>query len=147
MVVDPDASAGLAHTPLIACEGLMQSASTEPALGTILLVDDDVDALDSMSECLNIYGYATLRAQNGQIALNLLKKTAAVPSLILLDMSMPVLDGPGFLERRQRRCPSWYTVIIVSGNDAPTFPLVNVKGYLRKPVSMTRLMPIIESTL
>ena len=44
----------------------MQSASVEPALGTILLIDDDLELSDTMSEFLKIHGYATLQAQNGQ---------------------------------------------------------------------------------
>ena len=78
----------------------MQSASAEPALGTILLVDDDLEVLDTMSEFLKIHGYATLQAQNGQHAIDLLKTMVAIPLLIVLDMSMPVLDGRGFLKRR-----------------------------------------------
>ena len=117
-------------------------------LGPILLVDDDRDLSEIMSECLQTYGYATLRAENGQNALNLLKKTAAVPSLILLDMSMPVLDGRGFLERRVKD-PVLLSipVVVLSSSDAPTSPLMKVKACLRKPVSMELLMSVIQSAL
>jgi len=118
MVVDPNTSGRLVNTRHLRVKS-MQNVSAEPALGTILLVDDDVGALDSMSECLNIYGYATLQAQNGQIALDLLKKMTVVPLLILLDMSMPVLDGSGFLERRIKDPVLLdIPVVIVSGSDA-----------------------------
>jgi CheY-like chemotaxis protein len=80
----------------------MQSASVEPALETILLIDDDLELSDTMSEFLKIHGYATLQAQNGQNAIDLLKTMATVPLLIVLDMSMPVLDGRGFLKRRAK---------------------------------------------
>jgi two-component system, chemotaxis family, chemotaxis protein CheY len=124
----------------------MQSASAEPALGTILLVDDDLELLDTMSEFLKIHGYATLQAQNGQNALDLLNKMAAVPLLIVLDMSMPVLDGRGFLKRRVKDpVLLGIPVVVVSGSDEPASPLTNIKAYLRKPVPMKRLMSIIES--
>ena len=126
----------------------MHSASAESVLGTILLVDDDGESSDAMSECLEIYGYATLQAQNGQVALNLLKKMAAVPSLIILDMSMPVLDGRGFLERRFKDpVLLGIPVVVLSGTEAPSCPLVNIKAYLQKPVTMNQLMSVIESTL
>jgi CheY-like chemotaxis protein len=126
----------------------MHSASAESVLGTILLVDDDCESSDAMSECLEIYGYATLQAQNGQIALNLLKKMATVTSLILLDMSMPVLDGRGFLERRSKDpVLLGIPVIVLSGTEAPSCPLMNIKAYLLKPVTMGKLMSVIESTL
>ena len=126
----------------------MHSASAESVLGTILLVDDDGESSDAMSECLEIYGYATLQAQNGQAALNLLKKMAAVPSLIILDMSMPVLDGRGFLERRFKDpVLLGIPVVVLSGTEAPSCPLMNIKAYLLKPVTMGKLMSVIESTL
>ena len=126
----------------------MHSASAESVLGTILLVDDDGESSDAMSECLEIYGYATLQAQNGQIALNLLKKMATVTSLILLDMSMPVLDGRGFLERRSKDpVLLGIPVVVLSGTEAPSCPLMNIKAYLQKPVTMNQLMSVIESTL
>jgi CheY-like chemotaxis protein len=124
----------------------MQSASAEPALGTILLIDDDLELLDAMSEFLKIHGYATLQAQNGQNALDLLKKMAAYSSFsIYVDacarwarlferlVKDPVLLG--------------IPVVVVSASDAPAFSLMNIKAYLRKPVSMKRLMSIIESAL
>jgi CheY-like chemotaxis protein len=124
----------------------MQSASAEPALGTILLVDDDLELSDTMSEFLKIHGYATLQAQNGQNAIDLLKTMAVVPLLIVLDMSMPVLDGRGFLKRRVKDpVLLGIPVVVVSGSDAPASPPMNIKAYLRKPVSMKRLMSIIES--
>ncbi len=123
----------------------MQSASAEPALGTILLVDDDLELSDTMSEFLKIHGYATLQAQNGQNAIDLLKTMAVVPLLIVLDMSMPVLDGRGFLKRRVKDpVLLGIPVVVVSGSDAPASPPMNIKAYLRKPVSMKRLMSIIE---
>jgi CheY-like chemotaxis protein len=62
---------------------------------------------------------------------------AAVPLLIVLDMSMPVLDGRGFLKRRVKD-PALLgiPVVVVSGSDAPASPPMNIKAYLRKPVSM-----------
>ena len=97
---------------------------------------------------LKIHGYATLQAQNGQTAIDLLKTMAAVPLRIVLDMSMPVLDGRGFLKRRAKDpVLLGIPVVVVSGNDAPASPPMNIKAYLRKPVSMQRLMSIIESAL
>lgn len=112
------------------------------------MVDDDLELSDTMSEFLKIHGYATLQAQNGQNAIDLLKTMAVVPLLIVLDMSMPVLDGRGFLKRRAKDpVLLGIPVVVVSGGDAPASAPMNVKAYLRKPVSMERLMSIIELAL
>ena len=70
---------------------------------------------------------------------------AAVPLLIVLDISMPVLDGRGFLKRRAKDpVLLGIPVVVVSGSDVPASPPMNIKAYLQKPVSMKRLMSIIE---
>jgi hypothetical protein len=61
-------------------------------------------------------------------------------------MSRPVLDGRGFLKRPVKDSVLLdIPVVVVSGSDAPASPPMNIKAYLRKPVSMKRLMSIIES--
>jgi CheY-like chemotaxis protein len=138
---------GLQIAPVMIRVGSMQRASTESAASpTILLVDDDFELLEIMSELLQIQGYSTLQAQNGQKAIDLLKKTPRFPSLIVLDMSMPVLDGRGFLEQRARDAILRdIPVVIVSGSEAPAIPLTDIMAYLRKPVKIERLMSVIES--
>jgi CheY-like chemotaxis protein len=126
----------------------MKSADAQLQTRTILVVDDDSDQLDEMSQLLDKRGYETLQACNGQIALNLLREMYNLPFVIILDMAMPVLDGLGFLERRAgdailRRIP----VIVLSSSPPPPIPLKNVEAYLRKPVSLERLMSLIESSL
>ena len=58
---------------------------------TILVVDDEVDLLDLIEYNLQKEGYRVLRAENGQEALNIARKTP--PDLILLDVMMPKMNG------------------------------------------------------
>lgn len=58
---------------------------------TILLVDDEQDILDFLSYNLQKEGYKVYTASNGEEALKLVKQIS--PSLILLDIMMPVMDG------------------------------------------------------
>ena len=60
--------------------------------GRILVVDDNAHALRAMSELLKFEGFSVLTAQNGLDALNKMR-TADHISLVLLDLSMPVMDG------------------------------------------------------
>jgi CheY-like chemotaxis protein len=114
---------------------------------TIFLVDDDLELTEALSELLEKEGYSTVRAQNGQKALDILKKMSRSPLLIILDMTMPVLDGRGFLaERAHDSGLMEIPVIVVSGSDIPAIPLMEIKAFLRKPVTIRQLMSIIEST-
>ena len=66
----------------------------------LLVVDDDSSVRESMSALLDANGYSVQQAENGQRALDLLKTMPHLPGLIVLDLTMPVLDGRGFLKRR-----------------------------------------------
>jgi CheY-like chemotaxis protein len=112
---------------------------------TVLVVDDDPDIRETLSELLDANGYEVLEAENGQIALDVLKSTPRFPCVVLLDLSMPVLDGREFLRRRAsdpilRSIP----VVVVSGSNQPADPIEGIDGYLRKPVKFERLIEVIE---
>ena len=112
----------------------------------VLVVDDDRVVLGSMSRLLGMKGYSVLQAEDGQQALDLLKKTPRFPSVILLDLAMPIMDGYGFLKLRAedpilRRIP----VVVVSGSAPSGDPLDGVHAYLRKPVTFERLIEIIRT--
>ena len=66
----------------------------------LLVVDDDSSVRESMSALLDANGYSVQQAENGQRALELLKKMPHLPCLIVLDLAMPVMDGRGFLKLR-----------------------------------------------
>jgi CheY-like chemotaxis protein len=113
--------------------------------GAVLLVDDDRDIRETLSELLDACGYVVLQAENGQIALDVLKTTPRFPRVVLLDLSMPVLDGREFLRLRAsdpilREIP----VVVVSGSNQPVEPLPGIDEYLRKPVKFEQLMEIIN---
>src|SRR3954469_4026788 len=65
----------------------------------ILVVDDDDDIRDAVQDVLESEGYKTLGACNGQEALDLLRSERDRPSLILLDLMMPEMDGWEFLSK------------------------------------------------
>jgi CheY-like chemotaxis protein len=111
----------------------------------VLVVDDDSSARESMAEILDAKGYRVLQAENGQRALDVLKKTPRFPCLVLLDLVMPVMGGREFLERRARdpilrNIP----VVVVSGNTMSDEPLEGIAAYLGKPVSIDRLIDVIQ---
>jgi signal transduction histidine kinase/DNA-binding LacI/PurR family transcriptional regulator/AraC-like DNA-binding protein len=70
-------------------------------LHTILVVDDDPEILDMHARLVaeNIPGCRVLRANNGRAALDMMREK--IPSLVLLDLMMPELDGAGVLKVMQ----------------------------------------------
>ncbi len=63
----------------------------------ILVVDDDDDFREALSEVLAEAGYPVQQAENGEVALS--RAEDEQPGIVLLDLKMPVLDGWGVMER------------------------------------------------
>ena len=110
----------------------------------VMLVDDDIDVREVMSEILMARGYVVLQAGNGLEAMEVLTKTARLPSLVLLDMAMPTMDGPAFLRvRAQDPILKDIPVLVVSGSAPPRAATEGIEGFLRKPVEVTQLLQAI----
>jgi CheY-like chemotaxis protein len=83
----------------------------------VLVVDDDPDSRMLMEHVLTFEGYAVTTADNGREALDRL--SVVTPSVILLDLEMPVMDGRSF-RQHQLQMPGpvrSVPVIVCSGSD------------------------------
>jgi CheY-like chemotaxis protein len=69
--------------------------------GSVLVVDDDADARERVRRTLQRDGWQVREAENGAAALESLDQVR--PSLILLDLMMPVMDGFAFLRALRGR--------------------------------------------
>jgi CheY-like chemotaxis protein len=74
-----------------------ESPFTVVAAERILIVDDDESIRHIVRMCLSDEGYEVAEAANGQVALETLNEFQ--PSLILLDLRMPIMDGREFARR------------------------------------------------
>jgi len=112
----------------------------------ILLVEDDPATADAMKRLLQRAGYAVTCAANGREALDSLRG-AEQPSLILLDLTMPGMDGWEFRER-QRHAPGLASIPVVVLSDESNLPYqvasLGVVDFLPKPVQLTELLDAIE---
>jgi CheY-like chemotaxis protein len=114
--------------------------------GYILVVDDDRDIRDSLVELLTEQGFPAIGAGNGVEALEILRTSGSPPSLILLDLMMPVMDGREFRER-QLENPGWtgIPVIVISAyNDVDQQARALALDHLRKPLAMRPLMDAVR---
>jgi CheY-like chemotaxis protein len=114
--------------------------------GPVLVVDDNPSFLDAMRLFLEGAGYAVACAANGRQALDYLGEHEP-PGLILLDLNMPVLDGPGF-RREQLRDPALAAVpVLLVSSDADVdrqAGALGAAGYFRKPVEVERLLAFVR---
>ena len=110
----------------------------------ILVVDDDVRVRDLWVEALQTAGYAAVGAEDGAVALELIRDL--FPDLILLDLRMPRLSGWGFLDAI-RSHPRWkeIPVLVVSAFLDPDALAemdkgLRILGGLQKPVTIRELL-------
>jgi CheY-like chemotaxis protein len=116
----------------------------------ILLVEDDEDLRELLAELLRGHGLAVRVAQHGGEALELLRSGAALPGLILLDMMMPVMDGPTF-RAAQRADPALagipVFVLTARGDMRSVMHGIEPARMFGKPVPLERLLAAIEDLL
>ena len=82
--------------------------------GDVLIVDDDADTRERLRTVLEKNGWTVVEAGNGAEALAQVR--LAVPRVILLDLTMPVMDGFAFLQalREQPRCLDVPVVVLTA---------------------------------
>jgi CheY-like chemotaxis protein len=83
-------------------------------MALIMIVDDEVIVRQLFERVLQGQGHEVVVASNGREALTMMQMR--LPDLVMLDLTMPVMDGTSFL-RSMRRRPEWKNipVIVISG--------------------------------
>jgi two-component system chemotaxis response regulator CheY len=111
----------------------------------LLVVDDDADLREAISDVLRDAGHQVLMASNGRHALDVLGKSDPLPGLVLLDMMMPVLDGAGFLaEVRGHPKFGHIPVVVFSASARPNLQELGARGWVRKPVDLDVLLEVVQ---
>ncbi|MDI1451545.1 response regulator [Polyangium sp. 6x1] len=113
--------------------------------GTVLVVDDDPGVVEALETLLVDEGYHVVTACHGRAALSYLTENEA-PSVILLDMMMPIMDGYGFLAE-QRQHPTFSripVVVLTAGANSNRVRALSPTGFLSKPVDVDALLALLE---
>jgi len=112
---------------------------------SVLIIDDDAGIADALSLLLGQEGYEVRVASDGRMALDLLEAQPR-PQMILLDLSMPGMDGYAFLRRKQQsdalaRIP---TFVMSAGDMDNALKELHVSGWLRKPIKLEALQQLLR---
>ena len=80
---------------------VVRRVRSTPGLKNVLIVEDDADARKLMRRLFEKEGWNVAEAENGSVALAAIESSP--PSLVLLDLMMPVMDGFEFIEQLRKR--------------------------------------------
>jgi two-component system, cell cycle sensor histidine kinase and response regulator CckA len=120
----------------------------KPATRKVLVIDDESVVRALVRRSLERRGYHVSDASGGEAGLRALAKD--LPDLIVLDMTMPELDGAEVV-RRVRAQGLTVPILLTSGNVEPSLERRldpgSFQGFLRKPFSIAELMGAIEGLL
>ena len=119
---------------------------------SILVVDDEDDTVELARMVLEFEGYRVFSANNGQDAIDFLKKSDEKPDLILLDVLMPKIDGLEVCKwiKKQSRLKSIPILLFtakVGKKDRIAGEEAGADAYINKPFSAEDLLSLIKNHL
>jgi DNA-binding NtrC family response regulator len=116
--------------------------------GTILVVDDDPDIRDILSETLSSLGSRVITAANGQQCLDKVDKEA--PELMLLDIEMPVKNGLDVLKELRQRGRDTTAIMITAYGTIERAVQAMKEGafdFITKPFDLDHIALTVEKAL
>jgi CheY-like chemotaxis protein len=114
---------------------------------TVLIVDDNQYNRALLVDFLVPLGFPVLEAADGDAAMQVMY--AQQPSIVLVDLVMPVMDGFAFIrDVRADRALAHLVLIAVSasvvGDEAQTSLQIGSNAFLRKPIEFAHLIKVLE---
>jgi two-component system, cell cycle sensor histidine kinase and response regulator CckA len=119
-------------------------------IGTVMLVEDDDPVRVFSARALRNKGYTVIEAKSGEAALDLIRHTAEPIDLLVTDVVMPRLDGPGLVRQVRETHPD-LKVIFISGYTEDSFrrrlDADSEIHFLPKPFSLKQLAAKVKAVM
>src|SRR5690348_14933265 len=115
------------------------------AKATVLVVDDNADAVEALAQILEYEGFDVVTALDGREALDYLR-TSPLPDLILLDLMMPVMDG-WQVRRELANTPMLASVPVIVMTALAGGAQIDADAIIAKPIDLKRLLQVIDELL
>lgn len=116
----------------------------------ILVVDDNLDILSFVTDCIAKMGQEVISAANGEEAVEIIKNHKVGVDLLISDIVMPGMNGIELANELTTNAPA-AKIIFMSGYMKPASPFSNTtkyeKGFIQKPFSRKTLKNHIKKAL
>ena len=113
----------------------------------ILVADDDPELVNVLVEALTHKGYRVATASNGREALERVEQER--PQLVLLDMTMPVMDGWTFARALHERYGRGIPIVVITAVEDSQLRAdeLGAEGELGKPFTLEQLYDVVEDLM
>jgi CheY-like chemotaxis protein len=118
----------------------------------LLIVDDDEVNRALLHFMLQSFDCITSDAINGKEALRQLDLAKNIPTIMLLDLNMPVMDGYEVINviKNNKEAYPLTRIIVISATSYTKFKLrenpVYISGYIEKPINKAQLLQVLTET-
>lgn len=117
---------------------------------TILIIEDNLLNLELATDLLEANGFSVLQAQSAEVGLRLARE--AMPDLILMDLSLPGMDGLQATKTLKKDPATRHLIVIAltahaMKGDQEIALSANCDGYLTKPIDTRIFVDTISSIL
>lgn len=121
-----------------------------PIHNKILIADDDSEMLETLSSMLEAEGYAVVKAENGEEAVELSRKE--LPALVMLDIHMPKMNGLAACKEIKsaavtKAIPVVMLTVEGSINEIQQAISYGAKTYITKPSSREEILKVVKSII
>ena len=117
---------------------------------TVMVVDDEDMVRELVRHGLQARGYEVNEAVNGEQALNYLDACSSLPSLVILDLRMPVMGGDELLPVLASKFPGLKILVSSGYSERQVRRSIlsgSVAGFLEKPYTVAELAAKVEEVL
>jgi CheY-like chemotaxis protein len=128
----------------------LQPVTPVAAKPTILVVDDETQALALMKQILVGAGYRVTTAESGADCLYLFRRRPSVYQLVILDLTMPSMDGEETFHRLREIRPDVPVVLctgFIQADRLERLMKAGLSGFFRKPLTPDEIISHVHSVL
>ena len=119
-------------------------------MNQVLIVDDDVDISNSLKEVFEDEGFDVHCSENGMEAMKYLHNVKKQPSLILLDLMMPIMNGEEFRDQQKHEPKiAHIPTMFMSAGGCEIVDKIkkNNEVFVKKPIELDNLLSKVQRLL
>jgi DNA-binding NtrC family response regulator len=117
-------------------------------VATVLLVEDQPDLREVLRTALVGWGYNVLTAEDGLVALAILRQHLGIIDLVLTDLTLPFSSGWDLARESSHRRPTTKLLMMSGYPDQPSAPFeLSNWRFIRKPFKLSALLALIKDML